>query len=327
VRVVFFGNSPPFSTALLRAVARQSSLAAIVCPRRRGTSRSLRQRLAARLAPFAARLPLWPESFPLELNRLARAHGAALLFPGSVNDPAAVAEIRHLGAELAIVAGLDHIFTRESLDALPPLVNVHPSLLPDLRGPVPCFWAVRLGYKETGVSLHRIDPGIDTGEILEQRRIVIDERWTADDLKSRCAALGAAMVADLLRSGGRGDSQPQGLGGRYLGKPRPEDRTLDGSESAEQALRRLQAWGPRASYYVHVPADGPRQAWTSPVAFWHLPGPRSVRVELVGLLGVDSTGSLEPGTLGRLPDGAVRLGLSPGQVTFRRMRAARDHTS
>ena len=72
-------------------------------------------------------------------------------------------------------------------------VNIHPSLLPDYRGPVPTAWTIRNGEKETGVTIHLMDEKIDTGDILVQESTKILEDETGFQLYERCMDLGTNL--------------------------------------------------------------------------------------------------------------------------------------
>lgn len=77
-------------------------------------------------------------------------------------------------------------------------VNVHPSLLPKYRGPAPIVWAVMEGEKETGVTVQRMDEGLDTGNILKQVKINIEADDTRGTLESKLAKLGAEILVSTL---------------------------------------------------------------------------------------------------------------------------------
>lgn len=83
-------------------------------------------------------------------------------------------------------------------------LNVHPSLLPDGRGPEPVFWAFRRGLRETGVTIHRMDGGLDTGPILAQQAVEIGAGATISTLEADLARIGGQMLHALLRDLGHG---------------------------------------------------------------------------------------------------------------------------
>jgi methionyl-tRNA formyltransferase len=126
-------------------------------------------------------------------------------------------------------------------------LNVHPSLLPDGRGPEPVFWAFRWGLTETGVTLHVMDGGLDTGPIIAQRRVVIPEDATVTTLEHELARIGAGLLIDTLPSvlDGTVIASPQeGQPARYARFPRPEDLLVDTSWSARAAARFIRAMTP-----------------------------------------------------------------------------------
>lgn len=80
---------------------------------------------------------------------------------------------------------------------IPPFgcLNVHPSLLPANRGPEPLFWTFRVGLQQTGVTIHVMDEGIDTGDMLAQEVVEIPDGISYAQLESQCATLGGALLA------------------------------------------------------------------------------------------------------------------------------------
>jgi len=115
------------------------------------------------------------------------------------NDPQLIANVRSLGVDLIVVAAFSRILKPE-LIGLPPLgcVNVHPSLLPRYRGPYPFYWVLANKEKTTGVTLHYIDDGIDSGEIIVQREFAIPPGETELRLQYRSASAAAEMLKETL---------------------------------------------------------------------------------------------------------------------------------
>lgn len=101
--------------------------------------------------------------------------------------------------DLLVTLHFDQILAEATL-AIPRLggVNLHPSLLPRHRGPIPAFWALADGAGETGVSLHRLVPRIDAGEILGQRRVALPGGVSALDAARRLHLAGLPLLRDLL---------------------------------------------------------------------------------------------------------------------------------
>src|SRR5690606_24262477 len=107
--------------------------------------------------------------------------------------------IRALDPEVSVVVAYGQILTREVLEA-PPLgsINVHASLLPELRGAAPINWAIIRGHTETGVTVMRMVEQMDAGPILVQHREPIGPDERASDLAVRLSELGAAALVEAL---------------------------------------------------------------------------------------------------------------------------------
>lgn len=88
-------------------------------------------------------------------------------------------------------------------------LNVHPSLLPDNRGPDPLFWTFQRGDTVTGVTIHQMDNGLDSGPILLQARITLADGSTEAALERQCAAVGGRLLVDALEALRTGKSAPQ----------------------------------------------------------------------------------------------------------------------
>ena len=129
-------------------------------------------------------------------------------------------------------------------------LNIHPSPLPDGRGPDPVFWTFRRDERETGVTVHRLDAGFDTGPILAQRRVVIPDGATIATLERDLARLGATLLFDHLPAirDGSADFVPQGEPAWIAPIPRPDDLVVPTGWGAVRAARFIgavaDAWGP-----------------------------------------------------------------------------------
>ena len=135
------------------------------------------------------------------LMELAEDSGFPVLQPGRLKDPEAVAWVRARTPDLLVLAFVTDFVPKEMIEtAAHGGINYHPSLLPKYRGGSAMNWVIICGEKETGVTIHQIDEGVDTGPIIIQERVAID----ADDtLKSlyfqKLYPLGIRMVADAVR--------------------------------------------------------------------------------------------------------------------------------
>src|ERR1051326_2814852 len=109
-------------------------------------------------------------------------------------DPATVSTLAAYQPDFICVPCFSLRFARSILD-IPRLgsLNVHPSLLPAHRGPVPLFWVFRQSLQQTGVTIHLMDEGMDTGDILAQSVIEISDGISYAELELRCAARGGEI--------------------------------------------------------------------------------------------------------------------------------------
>lgn len=141
----------------------------------------------------------------------------------SINAEASRERFRAFRPDVMLVAACDQILKPPVL-AIPRLgaVNVHPSLLPAHRGPMPCYWVVEAGDATTGVTFHEIDEGIDTGPILAQREFAVEPGETEPRLRRRCAVVAGEMAVDVLSGVHDGTLEPRPQpeeGATYEGKP------------------------------------------------------------------------------------------------------------
>ncbi len=129
----------------------------------------------------------------------AGAHGVPVLQPEKVRDGRLAAALAALDPEVLVVVAYGRILGEDLLTLAPHgAVNVHASLLPRWRGAAPVEWAIAEGDRETGVTIMQIDAGLDTGDMLLQRALPIADDDTAETLRQRLSALGAAAIVEAL---------------------------------------------------------------------------------------------------------------------------------
>jgi folate-dependent phosphoribosylglycinamide formyltransferase PurN len=131
----------------------------------------------------------------------AHAHGIPMLEVEDMNGPACRAALAAVRPDVILSFHFDQIFTLETL-ALAPLggVNIHPSLLPRHRGPIPAFWALQEGPDATGVSIHRIAARIDAGEVLAQRAHALPSGVSASTAARLLHEAALPMTGEVLRA-------------------------------------------------------------------------------------------------------------------------------
>ena len=161
---------------------------------------------------------------PSPVKVLALQAKLAVLQPERARDEAFLAALRDLRPELIAVAAYGQILPQSILD-LPRFgcLNVHTSLLPRYRGAAPIQWAILNGDAETGVTIMKMDAGLDTGDILAQATTPIHPEDNSETLHDRLARMGAELlVQDHTGICRRQTSFPAPAGrGRQL---RPEDK-------------------------------------------------------------------------------------------------------
>ncbi len=190
VRILFWG-SPDFALPSLRAVADRHELVGVVTQpdRPAGRGRHLRESAVKRVA--------------IEL-------GAPVLQPEKARGDEFLASISELRPDLSVVAAYGQLLVDEVL-ALPAggSINVHASLLPELRGAAPINWAIIRGHDLTGVTIMRMVREMDAGPILHQVAEPIGPDTTAGLLSERLSELGAEALAEFLRRLESGDVTEQ----------------------------------------------------------------------------------------------------------------------
>jgi methionyl-tRNA formyltransferase len=180
VRVLFWGT-PLFAVPTLRALAEEGHdvLAAVTQPDR----------------PAGRGLDLKAS----EVKEAALAEGIAVLDPEAPHGDDFLARIRLLQPDVSVVIAYGRILRKDVLD-IPRhgSINVHASLLPELRGAAPIAWAIARGHTRTGVTVMRMVEAMDAGPILLQVEEPIADQETASDLRARLSEIGAQALVEAL---------------------------------------------------------------------------------------------------------------------------------
>ena len=189
------------------------------------------------------------ELIPSPVKAAALRHGIAVWQPERVRRPEAVEHLRALAPDVMVVVGYGQIIPQSVID-IPRygIVNVHASLLPELRGAAPIQWSVARGFRRTGVTTMQIDAGLDTGGILLERDTEIAQDETAPELSRRLAVLGADLLVETLAgiAAGTLSATPQDSAkATFAPILKKEDGRVDWSLSADaihNLIRGLQPW-------------------------------------------------------------------------------------
>ena len=196
---------------------------------------------------------------PSPVKVLAEQLNLRVLQPSRARDEKFIAELRELKPDLIVVAAYGQILPPSILD-LPPhgCVNIHTSLLPKHRGAAPIQWAIANGDAETGVTLMKMDAGLDTGPVLSTRRTPILPADDSQILHDRLARIGAELLVETIPDyvAGKTPPQPQpSEGSSYAAKIKKEDGKIDWNQPAVQIWNRLRAFTPWPGAFTFLPAE------------------------------------------------------------------------
>lgn len=166
-----------------------------------------------------------------------------------IGDPAVVKWFTGKSLDIVCVACWNRIIPPRVL-SIPRqgFLNVHPSLLPAYRGPFPLFWQFRAGEVSTGVTVHWMDSGLDTGDIAGQLAVQFGEGMGGPEAESLCASAGGDLLAEVIAEAAQWQAvrRPQPEGGSYFPAPSAEDFALDANWDARRAfnfMRGTVEWG------------------------------------------------------------------------------------
>lgn len=246
-RVLFAGMFGEFSRIPLQMVlAAGFEVAGVIVPGQGDVPGGIRPLLPP---PPLSSLPLLTPHAAETVVQTAWAHNLPVWEVGRLRDTAVRDTIAALQPDVALVA----CFSKKipaSLLAVPRhgWLNLHPSRLPDFRGPEPLFWTLRAGLTETAVTLHWLDEGLDSGDIALQQPVSLPEGESGPALTRLLAQVGGQMAVRALAQLAEGAllRQPQPAGGHYDPAPQAKDFVLERAWSARHAynfMRGTAEWG------------------------------------------------------------------------------------
>jgi len=185
---------------------------------------------------------------PSAVKRLALEHSLRIDQPASLADPAVRDRIRDAAADFLVVAAYGLILPASVLESarFEP-VNIHASLLPRWRGAAPIQRALMAGDPETGVSLMRMEAGLDTGPVFVRTRLAISPDDDAGTLHDKLATLGARMIVEALPEIAANRLQPvpqPDSGVTYARKIEKRDQAIDWRRAAREIADLVRALRP-----------------------------------------------------------------------------------
>ena len=258
LRLAFLGT-PDFALPTLNALAAAGhEIAAVYCQPPRPAGRGHKTR-------------------PSPVQQLAESRGWPVRTPKSLRDKAEQAAFADLGLDGAVVAAYGLLLPKAVLDA-PRLgcFNVHASLLPRWRGAAPIQRAILAGDDETGVSIMKMDEGLDTGPVYLSEAVPIKAQMTGADLHDNLAALGARLMVEVLERLASDPSfapvpQPE-AGITYAAKLEKGEGRLDWREPAAVLERKVRALTPWPGAWFEIGGERIKVLRTTAVEGAGVPG-------------------------------------------------------
>lgn len=226
---------------------------------------------------------------PSPVKEIALRQNLPVLQPPRARDDEFLAELERFKPDLIAVAAYGQILPELVLQ-LPPFgcLNVHTSLLPKYRGAAPIQWALLNGDPETGVTIMKMDAGLDTGAIVSSEATAIAPEDNAETLHDRLARLGAKLLVKTIPeyAAGRLPLRPQPAEGvSYARKIRKEDGRIDWRRPARELWHQVRALVPWPGAFSHLPAGSRPQL----LKIWSVQPDRQVG-EPGSVLAADRTG-------------------------------------
>lgn len=241
----------------------------------------------------------------LRLEAWARAHDIETVAPGKLRS-------EHVDdVDLLLVCRFELL--KRPIFSAPrwATLNVHSALLPEYRGVHPISWALVDDAKETGVTVHHIDDGIDSGAVVAQRRVTIRDDHDLHSLTAEIDAISADVVVELFRhveiTGGVPSGTPQRGTGTYARRRTPEDGCIDWTKSARAVWSLVRALPPPLPSAFTYDAHGAKRCVHSArivgTGFVGRPG------TIVAIRGDEAVVCCGEGAVAVRFDGEARLGL------------------
>ena len=226
MRIIFAGTPEPAACALTALLASNHDVIAVITrpDARKGRGRTY---------------------YPSPVKELATSHDIPVLTPTSLRDNDEFrSELRQLKPDCVPVVAYGNLIPQDVLDLVPyGFINLHFSLLPRWRGAAPVQAAIHAGDTVTGATTFRIDPGLDTGDIIGQLTEPIDPADTADSLLERLAHRGADLLTHTMDmiADGTAEYRPQDGVATHAHKITVADARVDWTQPAESIDRAIRA--------------------------------------------------------------------------------------
>ena len=186
----------------------------------------------------------------------AEENNLLVIQPEDLKDKQSQTQLALLNPDIMVVAAYGQILPKDVLQ-IPKLgcLNIHASLLPRWRGAAPIERAILEGDKETGISIMKMNEGLDTGDILFEKKCTISNRETAQTLHDTLSNIGANAILETLNMLPTLKARPQqNNDATYAEKVTKDEAQIDWHQSAEQISRVIRAFNPRPIAYTNAMA-------------------------------------------------------------------------
>ncbi len=235
MRIVFMGSPQPAVASLKKLLEDGHEIVAVYTQPDRPAGRG------------------WKMSAP-PVKQFALEQGLKVMQPLKLRNQQEIEIFRSHEADVAVVVAYGKILPKEFLEAFPHgAINVHFSLLPRYRGAAPVNWAIANGEKNTGVTIMLMDEGLDTGDILLQEEVAIEEQETAIELIGRLSLIGAELLSKVLKNLDNIEPKKQSDElATYAPMLRKTDGLINWSMSAFEIVNRVRAFQPFPTCYSYL---------------------------------------------------------------------------
>lgn len=197
------------------------------------------------------------ELVPTPVKTAALSLGLSVYQPRRIRNPEAIETLRRMKPDVIVVVAFGQIIPKEILDMAPfGCLNVHGSLLPAYRGAAPIQWAVLNGEKESGVTIMRMDEGLDTGDMIAKKVVTLEKDETSGSLFDKLSEEGAKLMVETLPSvldkTAVYEKQPEESPTAYAGMIQKGMGEIDWNRSAEEIERLVRGMNPWPSAYTKL---------------------------------------------------------------------------
>ena len=178
-----------------------------------------------------------------------------IVTPETFKDPAAIQKFLSFKADLVLVGAYGLVLSPEIVNG-PKMgcINLHASLLPKYRGASPIQRAILDGEKETGLTIMKMDEGLDTGLILKQKAITITPDMTTQDLCTALSEMAPNLLMEVLRENPKGEKQDESRA-TYAKKISKKEAQIDWSMPSEIISRQVRAFSPVPGAFTFLQDD------------------------------------------------------------------------